>query len=552
MKSLSSLLMDQQSLLSAPVDLLSAAPAQLGFEKRSSINEVADEITDEATDDLSLNLTQEELNDQLQSLAMATGKYFVTYFPVLAKLCDNPKAALMLGHAIYLTRSMLNDESSRQGWFWKSQEDWFKSTGLSLREQASARDCLLELGFIEERRAGMPARLYFRINLDTLGRGLAKEINSQWTGWTWEERAVRTLLGRPIAFYAPFAWLLDSATSGIYLSQLVSEVRLGARANLVLSQGYFTGRRSDAWNEFGLGEKAARRAKQDLETLGILTCRRESAIKGKLLVRLDLFKLVNAVLDCTLRINNAGNSQSTMLETHNQQCEKPALWFGQKRITGSAKSAELVRPKTHNSFGQKRISRYAEMAEPLIKGFKHTKLLLLDDSKIEQEQVQSTTDVVVASENLGFGKEPKAQAQALNQSLSQLRETIALHFPSFFVPKEVEAASQLLKQMDCASAQELLDEIAGKADAKTGAVRSGLGLLHTLITAKRNNCFAPAYAAQVNYKREQAIKTLQKREADALAADLAKQNAPAPEVARATALENLKQLKQLVGKRRTA
>jgi hypothetical protein len=534
MNALRNLLLGQCEPLSASHDLFSAAPVKLDINA--------------SVDVLSLESTQQKLIDQLQSLAMATGKYFVTYFPVLTKVCDNPKAALMLGHAIYLTRNMLSDEASRQGWFWKSQEEWFKSTGLSLREQASARDCLLALGFIEERRAGMPARLYFRINLETLGRALAVEVNSQWTGWTWEERAVRTLLGRPIAFYAPFAWLLDSATSGIYLSQLVSEVRLGARATLAQTHGYLAGRRSDAWNEFGLGEKAARRAKHDLEQLGILICRRESAIKGKLLVRLDLFKLVNAVLATTLKINNAGNSQSTMLETHNQQCEKPALWFGQKRITGSAKNAEQLRPKAQNSFGQKRISRYAEMAEPLIKGFKHTKLLLQDDPENEPQPVQSTTDVVVASENLGFGKENSAQ----NQTPNHAPEHVTLHFPSFFVPREVEAASLLLSHMDCASAQELLDEIAGKADAKAGAVRSGLGLLHTLIAAKRNNCFAPAYAAQVSYKREQAAKAHRKSQADAAAAAEAKQYAPTAEVARATALANLKQLKQLVGKRRMA
>jgi hypothetical protein len=489
--------------------------------------------------------TEAMLAENLQSLALATGKYFVTYFPILAKLCANPKAALMLGHAIYLTRSiaMAGDTANREGWFWKSEKDWHKATGLSLREQATSRACLCELGFVSERRAGMPARLYFRVNLDALGQRLAQSINTQYTEWTWEERAVRTLLGRPLAFYAPFAWLLGSATSGIYLSQLVNDVRVSAKSGQVPPHGYLNGRSSDSWAEYGLGEKAARHAKTDLQAIGILDCKRASIIKGKLLVRLDLAKLASAVVVATQEIHNAGNSQSTMLETHNQQCEKPALCFGQKRITGSAKNAEQLQPKTQNSFGQKRISSSAEMAEPLIKGFKLTKQLLQEPLQFEAKAQEISVGVAVVDElkaNEEGGIPPSTPPNFED-----------LVFPPFFLPKEVEAARQLLNKARCDNAQELLDEITGKSDAKPGSVRSGLGLLQTLVTAVKAGGFFPAYAAKVQNKRDQASIALRQQIVDRQAADVAKLNEPSAEATRAIALERLRQLKLIATGRRS-
>lgn len=99
--------------------------------------------------------------------------------PVQAKL-DRPVAyhrdfvdlgvgvtgALMLSQAFYWS-SRTNDS---QGWFYKSQAEWEKETGLTRYEQESARKKLVKAGIFEEQKQGVPCKLYYRICLETLDK----------------------------------------------------------------------------------------------------------------------------------------------------------------------------------------------------------------------------------------------------------------------------------------------------------------------------------------------------------------------------------------------
>lgn len=70
--------------------------------------------------------------------------------------------ALMLSQALYWS-SRTSDTS---GWFYKSQAEWEAETGLSRREQETARKRLKELGLIEELKKGVPCRVFFRVNVE--------------------------------------------------------------------------------------------------------------------------------------------------------------------------------------------------------------------------------------------------------------------------------------------------------------------------------------------------------------------------------------------------
>lgn len=56
------------------------------------------------------------------------------------------------------------------GWWHKTRVDWTEETGLSRREQETARRNLKRLGLLEEKRAGAPTRLLYRINRQQLNR----------------------------------------------------------------------------------------------------------------------------------------------------------------------------------------------------------------------------------------------------------------------------------------------------------------------------------------------------------------------------------------------
>jgi len=43
---------------------------------------------------------------------------------------------------------------------------------------------------------------------------LCQDANPTYRPWSWEDRVLKTLLGKPVMFYAPFAWTADSARLG--------------------------------------------------------------------------------------------------------------------------------------------------------------------------------------------------------------------------------------------------------------------------------------------------------------------------------------------------
>ena len=74
---------------------------------------------------------------------------------------------------------MLRQQPERDGWFWKTAAEWQRETGLSRREQDSARRRLRALGLLEEQRRGMPAKRWFRLDLAALGAAAGPRLPGQ-------------------------------------------------------------------------------------------------------------------------------------------------------------------------------------------------------------------------------------------------------------------------------------------------------------------------------------------------------------------------------------
>lgn len=72
--------------------------------------------------------------------------------------------AVFMSQAIYWSKRTKDEE----GWFYKTQEEWEIETGLTRREQETARKRAKEAGLLEEKLAGNPARMYYRINLEPI------------------------------------------------------------------------------------------------------------------------------------------------------------------------------------------------------------------------------------------------------------------------------------------------------------------------------------------------------------------------------------------------
>jgi hypothetical protein len=96
----------------------------------------------------------------------------IAYHAVLARALGSVTAGILLSQLLYWTPRAQDQE----GWFWKTQEEIYQETALSRREQETARRVLLDAGLLEERRAGMPAKVHFRVNMRKLGELIGAHV----------------------------------------------------------------------------------------------------------------------------------------------------------------------------------------------------------------------------------------------------------------------------------------------------------------------------------------------------------------------------------------
>ena len=93
----------------------------------------------------------------------------VSFHRCLVPITGGVTAALMLSQAIWTTQTI---ERAADGWFPKSRDEWTEETGLSRWEQETARRALRSAGFLDERRVGVPAKLWFRVRPEAVWRAL--------------------------------------------------------------------------------------------------------------------------------------------------------------------------------------------------------------------------------------------------------------------------------------------------------------------------------------------------------------------------------------------
>ena len=91
--------------------------------------------------------------------------------------------AVMLSQAVYWSSRTGDSE----GWFFKTIGEWEEETGLTRREQETARKNLK--GILDSELRGIPARLYFRINWLALEKSLNNDSLADLHRLVWRFRA---------------------------------------------------------------------------------------------------------------------------------------------------------------------------------------------------------------------------------------------------------------------------------------------------------------------------------------------------------------------------
>ena len=88
----------------------------------------------------------------------------IAYHRPFAAISGSICGGVFLSQAFYWSQRT----SDPDGWFWKTQEQWFNETFMSRYEQETARKKLIAIGVLEQKRQGLPAKLFYRIDREAL------------------------------------------------------------------------------------------------------------------------------------------------------------------------------------------------------------------------------------------------------------------------------------------------------------------------------------------------------------------------------------------------
>lgn len=426
------------------------------------------------------------------------GRGVLSFHPRLVALSGGVSSALILAQSLYWTRILAKREPDRDGWFWKTREEWTAETTLSRHEQGTARARLAKTAFWQEERRGMPARLWYRIDLDALGLALDREFAGHWD-WDDADRLYH-LLGRPMVVYRALAQACNSVTSGILLSRLLQDLRAIER-RAALNGGCGSHLDLSAWQPFspsslqaatGLSRSEFYHARGVLRDAGFVSDRLDGVPP-----RAEWQLHPDALIDCLrglqptcdrpetpvvdqmsgFDIPSCPDSGHKSAESTIQACGFPQTGIqecGQQEIRKSDnKMAGLLRPSCPDS------------------GFPYTQL---------------TTSSLITSLP---PPPPPAEATIRATAAAVGGGSDDLIWPQKgLLPDEINAGLKLLEPV-MPQAQVLIDELAGQL-AK-GLVRQPLPYLRRLVHQAQTGAFVPLVAARIAAQRKRTARLSARR-----------------------------------------
>ncbi len=199
-----------------------------------------------------------------QAFRYLNDRGFIQFHPLLAARLGH-KAALFLGLALYWTRHTSQHQPHRKGWFYMTAKQWNAATGLSSREQSTARSVLIEHGLLRESLEGRPAALHYRADVVEVARWVDAPSFAAAPGW----EAVSQWFRNCVSFYRPLADLTGSVACGLYLSYLLQQQRK-ALLGQQLNNGCIRVSQDDVCIALCLGPKVQRNARERLKLAGLI------------------------------------------------------------------------------------------------------------------------------------------------------------------------------------------------------------------------------------------------------------------------------------------
>ena len=407
----------------------------------------------------------------------------------LVDLTGSVKSALMLSQSLYWTRHG-RYVAQNDGWFYKTSAQWTLETGLSLKEQSTARAALKATGILQERRTGVPARLYFRLNLNELRARLCEpgdasvrlgpELDASADLRSDNARdwaLLAQLLGPTVAYHR----VLSDIAGGIHGALMLSRALALTRAPHHRQPEAWIGRSATQWcADLGLSRREQETARRELLRTGVW----EESLIGT--VRTLRARLKIARLHALLTHEQA-NPQIAPHQGGEPGCGNATSRVSQKGESSMWDCHILVLPKPPRQFRRNRHPTDIPM----------TTRYLLQQAQPEQHAPKAAARVQTLC-----GGEPNVDE---------------LIFPLGMLDDEQKAARLHLR--GCPDrAQTLLDELAGRLALK-GVRTSAVAYLRALVAREQAGTFVPELApgvADARAQRHRVSQLQQQRQAEEL------------------------------------
>ncbi len=120
----------------------------------------------------------------------------IAYHRIFAHLGGDANSAVFLSQCLHWTprASHKNKKApASEGWFFKTQAEFWEETGLTRYNQETARRKWRKLGVLEEKRVGQQGHIYYRINLHRLAELLKALISGQHSQFQmWESNSSKS------------------------------------------------------------------------------------------------------------------------------------------------------------------------------------------------------------------------------------------------------------------------------------------------------------------------------------------------------------------------
>lgn len=186
----------------------------------------------------------------------------------LLAIAGSPCAGILLSQLVYWTRRG-SEIVQREGWIFKTAEQWERETGMSWKVQRRARKYLIEERLLEERFIGIPRRLEFRLNLHELTRRTSEFIQLQIDQdylsldlFRSDDVIIKQLLGHVVAYHRVLAQLTPHINDALFLSRLLHDQKQITRWQVRT--------RSDWLRELVMSRYEWETARRHLRNLGLL------------------------------------------------------------------------------------------------------------------------------------------------------------------------------------------------------------------------------------------------------------------------------------------